>query len=213
VTVRSSVLALLRQGPRYGARIKADFEQATGGAWTLNVGQVYTTLGRLERDGLVAGETRAPAPDRGARTTRGTVSPASPDRPDSGDVTVTYRLTEQGAAEADGWWTTPVDRETPARDELVIKLALAISTPGVDPYAVITTQRTATMRHLRELTRRKLALDPTTPGGTAPSTSADRLVLEHQLFTVEAELRWLDHVEAVLSHAPRERKHDEHPDT
>ena len=55
MSVRQSLLALLREGPRYGALLKADFEARTGGVWPLNVGQVYTTLARLERDGLVVG--------------------------------------------------------------------------------------------------------------------------------------------------------------
>ena len=53
MSVPLSLLALLSQGPAYGARIKAEFEARTGHAFPLNVGQVYTTLARLERDGLV----------------------------------------------------------------------------------------------------------------------------------------------------------------
>jgi len=169
VSVRQSVLALLAQGPGYGARIKHEFEARTGGSWPLNVGQVYTTLARLERDGLVAA---AGGPDDEGR--------------------IAYRLTPAGRDAAGSWWSTPVERTEAARDELVIKLALAVSTPGVDPYAVLRSQRSATMGHLQALTRVKLA-DP----GADP-TSAERIVLEHQLFTVEAELRWLDHVESAL---------------
>jgi DNA-binding PadR family transcriptional regulator len=55
VSVRNALLALLEQGPRYGYQLRAEFEHRTGGTWPLNVGQVYTTLARLERDGLVEG--------------------------------------------------------------------------------------------------------------------------------------------------------------
>ena len=53
VSVRSGLLALLAEGDKYGAQLRTEFEGRTGGTWPLNVGQVYTTLQRLERDGLV----------------------------------------------------------------------------------------------------------------------------------------------------------------
>ena len=53
MAVREGLLALLNEGPRHGYQLKTEFEAATGGVWPLNVGQVYTTLDRLERDGLV----------------------------------------------------------------------------------------------------------------------------------------------------------------
>ena len=52
--VREGLLALLADGPRNGYQLKVDFEAATGGVWPLNFGQVYTTLDRLARDGLVS---------------------------------------------------------------------------------------------------------------------------------------------------------------
>jgi DNA-binding PadR family transcriptional regulator len=183
MSVRQSLLALLREGPRYGALLKADFEARTGGVWPLNVGQVYTTLARLERDGLVVGDGK---PDEEGR--------------------IAYRLTEAGRAEADSWWLAPVGVAEPARDELVIKLALAIATPTVDPYAVIQTQRGATMRHLQELTRLKVALTaPLTAPPASIGVDPELLVLEHRLFAVEAQLRWLDHAEASLAANPAPR--------
>ncbi|MEJ7720992.1 MAG: PadR family transcriptional regulator [Ilumatobacteraceae bacterium] len=53
MAVREGLLSLLSDGPRYGYQLKTQFEAATGGIWPLNVGQVYTTLDRLNRDGLV----------------------------------------------------------------------------------------------------------------------------------------------------------------
>ena len=53
MSVRHGLLALLERGARYGYQLRAEFEEATGGTWPLNIGQVYTTLSRLERDGLV----------------------------------------------------------------------------------------------------------------------------------------------------------------
>jgi DNA-binding PadR family transcriptional regulator len=140
------------------------------------VGQVYTTLARLERDGLVE---PVGGPDDEGR--------------------IAYRLTEQGRAEIEAWWRTPVDRESTPRDELVIKLALAVTSPGVDVAAVVQTQRTATLRHLRDLTR----LKSRAPDDPAPHDLAWQLVLENLLFSGEAEVRWLDHVESTLARHAR----------
>lgn len=174
MSVRLGLLALLAQEPMYGARLRAEFEARTGGTWPLNVGQVYTTLARLERDGLVeaVGE--------------------------DGEGRIAYRLTGAGRAEVARWWLSPVDRDATPRDELVIKLALAVTVEGVDVPRVVQTQRTATLRHLQDLTRlkhRAMAGEP----DTASHDLAWLLVLENLVFTAEAEVRWLDHVEARLA--------------
>lgn len=153
----------------YGWRLRAAFETSTGATWPLNIGQVYTTLSRLERDGLVepTGE-----PDAEGR--------------------VTYRITAAGRAEVARWFATPVGgAETPPRDELAIKLAMALTTPGVDAHRVIQTQRTATLRSLQELTRLKARADE-------QADAAWLLVLESMIFKAEAEVRWLDHCELTV---------------
>src|SRR5687767_4283841 len=116
VSVRQGLLALLATEPMYGARLRAEFEASTGSTWPLNVGQVYTTLSRLERDGLVEAAGEADAEGR-----------------------VTYRITEAGRTEVAQWFTTPVNGESRPRDELAIKLAMALTTPGVDAHRVIQT--------------------------------------------------------------------------
>src|ERR1044072_5106591 len=103
MSVRQALLALLEQGPMYGYQLRAEFEQRTGATWPLNVGQVYTTLSRLERDGLVEGTG---ADDEGH---------------------VHYRVPEAGRDEVSAWFTTPVPRTQPPRDELAIKLAIAVT--------------------------------------------------------------------------------------
>ncbi|CAN7284249.1 PadR family transcriptional regulator [Knoellia sp. LjRoot47] len=189
MSVKQGLLALLAEGPMYGAQLRAEFEERTGGTWPLNVGQVYTTLARLERDGMVEPTGEADAEGR-----------------------ISYRLTEAGAAEVGTWWTTPVDRDSTPRDELTIKLALAVTVPGVDVQAVAQTQRTATLKHLHDLTRlkqqvmRKQRDEQHSPdgeprgvaGGGADHDLAWLLVLENLIFTAEAEVRWLDHVETRL---------------
>ncbi len=65
MSVRHALLALLAEKPRYGLRLRQEFEARTGEVWPLNVGQVYTTLQRLERDGLVESDDEADGPQKG----------------------------------------------------------------------------------------------------------------------------------------------------
>ncbi len=171
MSVRHGLLALLERGARYGYQLRSEFEHATGGTWPLNIGQVYTTLARLERDGLVRA---LPESDGGQRP---------------------YEITSDGRVELTLWFTTPVEQADRPRDELAIKLALALTTPGVDVRTVVQTQRTATIRRLQELTRLKAADED--------ADLAWRLVLEAMVFQGEAEVRWLDHCEASLARFAR----------
>jgi len=172
MSIRQSLLALLAEGPAYGAALRVEFERRTGGTWPLNVGQVYTTLARLQRDGLVD--------ERGRR---------------DDDGTVVYELTDDGRAEIERWWLTPVRRGEPGRDELAIKLALAVTAPGVDVRSVGQTQRRESLRSLQEYTRLKVRM----PAEPTPADVAWLLVLESLIFAAEAEVRWLDHVEQQLA--------------
>jgi DNA-binding PadR family transcriptional regulator len=175
MSVKQALLALLEQGPMYGYQLRVEFETRTGSTWPLNVGQVYTTLNRLERDGLVAGEGV------------------------DDDGHVVYRITDEGRDEVAAWFTTPVARTQPPRDELAIKLALAVTVPGVDVGTVIQRQRTATMAALKDYTRLKRAGRAANPA--RPDDMAWSLVLDSLVFAAEAEIRWLDHCEARLRRA------------
>jgi DNA-binding PadR family transcriptional regulator len=178
MSIRHGILALLDQGPRYGYQLRVEFEARTGATWPLNVGQVYTTLGRLERDGLVA--------------------PAGED----GEGHVFYEATDEGRAELRRWFDTPVPRTNPPRDELAIKLAMAVTVPGVDVTGVVHAQRRHSMKALQDYTRLKgqaLAAD-----AGQESDLAWLLVLEQLIFQTEAEIRWLDHCETrLVQHAAR----------
>ena len=169
--IRHGLLSLLERAPMHGYQLRADFEASTGGIWPLNVGQVYTTLSRLERDGLVATEH---------------------DGDEHADGKVVYRLTEAGRREVRSWFATPVERQGLPRDELAVKLALALSTPGVDVREVVQTQRKATLRTLRGLTRLKAQSDP-------DRDATWLLVNELGILRADAEARWLDHCDALLA--------------
>ena len=107
-----------------------------------------------------------------------------------------YRVTDAGRAEVAAWFTTPVPRTQPPRDELAIKLAFAVTLPGVDVGAVIQQQRSATMAALQDYTRLKRAGNADLAWG---------LVLDSLVFAAEAEVRWLDHCEARLRRAALEK--------
>ena len=100
MAVREGLLSLLAEGPRRGNQLKTGFEAATGGVWPLNVGQVYTTLDRLERDGLVAVR--------------------------ESDGQKTYELTPAGGAALGEWWQAVPADEPPPRDELMLKVLMAV---------------------------------------------------------------------------------------
>ena len=134
MSVRHSLLALLSAGPMHGYGLKTEFETATGDIWPLNVGQVYTTLGRLERDGLVTAEADA----EGQKV---------------------YEITEAGRGELAQWFETPVPREVIPRQELAIKLVFALRSGLADVTAVVQRQRVATVRALQDITRLKAAAE------------------------------------------------------
>ncbi|MFG3038734.1 PadR family transcriptional regulator [Streptomyces sp. NPDC048330] len=176
MSIRHGLLALLERGPRYGSQLRTEFESRTGATWPLNVGQVYTTLNRLERDGMVAqsGEDAAGH--------------------------ALYAITDDGRTELRTWFEKPVDRTSPARDELAIKLAMAVGAPSVDIRDVIQSQRRHTVKAMQDYTRLKAqALAAVERGGARERDDvAWLLVLEQLIFQTEAEARWLDHCEARL---------------
>jgi DNA-binding PadR family transcriptional regulator len=171
MSVRHGLLALLAEQSRYGYELRGEFEARTGSTWPLNIGQVYTTLARLERDGCV------------------TASGAS----ESGQQY--YEITAAGRAEVTDWFTTPVRRESRPRDELAIKLALAVGNTDVDLASVIQAQRRDTIRAMQDYTRLKARVGEDDLGWL--------LVLDGMVFQAEAEVRWLDHCESRLTQARR----------
>lgn len=163
MAVREGLLALLSEGPRHGYQLKTEFEAATGGVWPLNVGQVYTTLERLERDGLVAHRDETPK---------------------------NYRLTAEGIDALGQWWEATATDEPPPRDELMLKVLIALEGRSDHAMAVITRQRSAALELLQERQRARRAEGD----GTLPAT----LVTDALVLRAEADLRWLDRCEARL---------------
>jgi DNA-binding PadR family transcriptional regulator len=167
VSVRHALLALLSEGPKYGLQLRQEFEARTGEVWPLNVGQVYTTLQRLERDNLVASDD------------------SLEDSSQKG-----FRITSAGEAELACWLRTPPDLSSPPRDELVIKVLVALRMPGVDVHEVVQSHRRYLVELMQEWTRLK-------------EYSADRdlgfaLAVDAELFRLDSVVRWLDAAEGRI---------------
>jgi DNA-binding PadR family transcriptional regulator len=159
MSVRHALLALLSEGPKYGLQLRDEFMAGTGEVWPLNVGQVYTTLQRLERDGLVESDDEAtPGPQN------------------------VFRITTGGSDELAGWLRTPPDLSSPPRDELVIKVLVALRVPGTDPLEVIQVHRRYLVELMQQWTRLK----------SGESDLSQSLVVDAELFRLDAVVRWLD---------------------
>jgi DNA-binding PadR family transcriptional regulator len=169
MSVRHAMLALLSEGPKYGMQLREQFEARTGEVWPLNVGQVYTTLQRLERDGLVESDGSG---DEG---------------PQKG-----FRITAEGEQELARWLRTPPDLSSPPRDELVMKVLVALHVPSADVHAVIQAHR----HYLVELMQRwtRIREDDAGDFNTA-------LAIDAELFRLDSVVRWLDAAEARVNRA------------
>jgi len=170
MSVRHALLGLLSEGPKYGHQLRQEFEERTGDVWPLNVGQVYTTLQRLERDGLVESE------DSGLE---------GPQK--------AFRITPAGEEELAEWLRTPPDLTSPPRDELVIKVLVALRMPGVDVREVLQLHRRYLVELMQQWTRLK--------EDEAEYDLALALVVDAELFRLDSVIRWLDAADGRLKRA------------
>jgi DNA-binding PadR family transcriptional regulator len=170
MSVRHAMLALLSEGPKCGLRLREEFEARTGEVWPLHVGQVYTTLQRLERDGLVeSDETGDQGPQKG------------------------YRITTEGEQELARWLRTPPDLSSPPRDELVMKVLIALDVPSADVHAVIQAHRRYLVELMQQWTRIR--------EDDADTSLNMSLAVDAELFRLDSVVRWLDAAEAGVDRA------------
>ncbi len=174
MSVRHALLAFLSEGPKYGLQLRQEFEESTGEVWPLNVGQVYTTLQRLERDELIESD------DRGEE--------AGPQK--------VFRITEAGRSELDTWLNTPPDMTEPPRDELVIKVLAALRVPGISVHDVIQLHRRYLVELMQQWTRLK--------EDEAEFDLTFALVVDAELFRLDSVVRWLDAADGRLKRAALE---------
>jgi DNA-binding PadR family transcriptional regulator len=157
------VLAMLAKEPSHGYQLRGRMQEALGPAGdAMNAGQIYVTLSRLEKAGLVTCEQ----------------APGLPDRPDR----KVYALTAAGQQRVAGWLA---DVSWPASGlaEFHLKLVAAAAARLADPVAVIDAQRRELLRRLRDAQRAAMAEPDRSPAG---------LLLEGIVLRLQADLRWLE---------------------
>ncbi len=172
MSVKHGILGILADGPRHGYELKTQFDGLTGGLWDLNVGQIYSTLERMRKDGLVALEESG----------------------EGADERKTYRVTDAGREELDGWLQAPPLRPRPLRDEFFVQLGLLIDRNRPAALALINGVRRVHHLRLASLTRQKVLLARSQERGRIHR----ELLLDAALLHVEADLTWLDRCEERL---------------
>jgi DNA-binding PadR family transcriptional regulator len=171
MSIKSALLAILSLGDCHGYQLKHELTSRTGSVLDVNIGQIYSTLSRLERDGLVKQKTLAP----------------------SKDGQQLFTITDAGRAEASAWLFEPVMDDRDVRNDLSTKLALAVTLPSIDVAQIVKAQRAKDIQKLQALTLAKRKAQPESPAEVAAVLMNDRAI-----FNLEAELRWLDHIEKIL---------------
>jgi DNA-binding PadR family transcriptional regulator len=169
------LLALLAAGPAHGYELKQSFEARFGAVWPpVNIGQVYTTLQRLERDHLVRGYEV----EQSGRPSKHV-----------------FELTEAGLKVLSEWLreATPGPR---IRDEFFMKLVLARLAGVADPIDLLARQREVFLQELRDLN--DLAIR-----GNGSHSVVTNLLIEGAALHLQADLKWLDLCEEVLAKGER----------
>ena len=166
MSVKNALLALITSGPAHGYQLKAEFDEATGSAWPLNFGQVYTSLQRLQDNGLLQSHG------------------------EDDDGRIVYSITSEGQDQVQEWLESPAPQPLASRDELSMKVLIAVATNIIDPVKVLSAQRTAAMSTLQSIAQLK--------GEVKDKDLAWRLHLDRASLITEAEIRWLDLVEERL---------------
>jgi DNA-binding PadR family transcriptional regulator len=161
---------MLAKEPTHGYELRARLRQALGPVGEdLNAGQIYVTLTRLEKAGLVVSAQ----------------NPGQPDRPDR----KVYELTAQGQQRVTEW-LAEVSWPKPDLTEFHLKLIAAAAARLADPLAIVDAQRRELLRRLRDTQRAALALPaPDTPAHEAADAA---LLLEGIALRLQADLRWLE---------------------
>ena len=177
MSVRHAVLGLLAQRPRHGYDLRAAFQAMVGGEenWAVKPAQIYTTLARLEKSGLVKEDSV---------------------EQDAGPEKRIYAITRAGQNTLTEWFNSGTEPDH-QHDEFFIKLMIGLVSGVADPYQLIHTQRGQLYQELHKLTTQRGQSDPT-------KELASILLLDKAVMHLEADLRWLDIVEARLDEIQRQ---------
>ncbi len=171
LSFKYAILGLLADGPRHGYELRAQYEHQLVPSAKLNVGQVYPTLDRLQRDGWVAHDVVS-----------------QPERPDK----KVYALTEEGQRRLRAWLDAPSALNLDARNETFVKLMLARRLVECEPLDVLKVEKRACFARLHEVTqaRAKARED----GEPLPAI----LLLDLAVLRLEAFMKWLENCDEAL---------------
>lgn len=174
MSVKHAILGILKEASRHGYELKSIFDERIGNFWNLNYGQIYTTLDRLDKEGLISGteEEQNTRPDKKV-----------------------YDISPKGIQELERWLQEPATKPRALRDELFIKLVFISRENPELALRLLERQTQIYMEQMRELTETKYRL--TKEGINSDNIMTD-LLTDAALFHAEADVRWLSHVEAKI---------------
>jgi DNA-binding PadR family transcriptional regulator len=182
MSIKFAILGILAERDLHGYELKASFDAKVGEFWSLNFGQIYSTLDRLEKDGLVGHDrqTQDKRPDRKI-----------------------FSITAQGRIELTQWLSAPIAKVRALRDEFFIKLVFLDKDNPTAILALIEKQKMLYLRHMNRLTGRKVALKNATDNRDTLTTE---LLLDAGLFHAEADIRWLTLCEMKIKAGSADKK-------
>jgi len=174
VSIKYAILGILAEKDLHGYELKSSFDEKVGEFWSLNYGQIYSTLDRLEKEELVTH-------DRLAQDRR-------PDRK-------IFSITPEGRKELDNWLSTPVNKVRALRDEFFIKLVFMDKKNPRPVLELIEKQKLLYLKHMNRLTQRKVALKKRSRDLDGLTTD---LLMDAGLFHAEADIKWLSLCESKI---------------
>jgi DNA-binding PadR family transcriptional regulator len=186
MSIRHALLALLSEEPKHGLLLQQEFEEQTGDVWPLNVGQVYITLQRLERAGLVASEDEDGAGQRKR-----------------------FMITSAGDDELREWLQTPSNDIPPPRDELLIKVLVSLRVSGANVHEIVQLHR----RHIVESMQQFWRLKTEIAADDAADNIGLALIADAEMFRLDGIIRWLDAADARLKQYTASRAVPSHEGT
>jgi len=174
MSVKYAMLGILAKKDLHGYELKSSFDEKVGEFWSLNYGQIYTTLDRLEKEDLVTHDrqTQDKRPDRKI-----------------------YSITRKGRKELDEWLSTPVSRVRALRDEFFIKLVFMDKNDAAPVIELIEKQKVLYLKQMNRLTHQKVELKKKSK---APDALTTELLMDAGLFHAEADIKWLTLCESKI---------------
>ena len=177
MSIKYALLGILAEKDMHGYELKSRFDEKVGEFWSLNFGQIYSTLDRLEKENFVTHDRE--------------VQERRPDRK-------VFSITPEGHIALKTWLSTPVNKIRALRDEFFIKLVFLDKSNPAPILELIERQKVLYLKQMGQHTRRKLALKK---DGQDLERLTTELLLDAGIFHTEADIKWLSLCEAKIKEA------------